>query len=128
MSFTSYKAVQDSPQQFVADPESAPQTPATEQSSKEPQRTDPEFKMGIGQRILGVANNFLQGMAHRPAVTKTGRGAINEGKYDVARSKWLDQARKVTAAGAAGQATGTQFVSGGAYDAAKSPAVDAGQG
>jgi len=87
----------------------------------EPVRTDPNFKMGIGQRILGVANNFLQGMAHRPAVTNTGRGAINEGKFDDARTQWrLAQARQAAAKGAGGQQTGQpQLVSGGSYDAEK---------
>jgi len=93
----------------------------------EPMRTDPDFKMGIGQRILGIANNFLQGMAHHPAVTNTGRGAINEGKYGVAHSKWLDQAKRATAAGSGGQQTGKQLVSGGIYDAEKPPLVDANQ-
>ncbi len=70
----------------------------------EPMRIDPDFKMGIGQRILGIANNFLQGMAHRPAVTNTGRGAINEGKFDDARTQWrLAQARRDAAKGPGGQ-------------------------
>jgi hypothetical protein len=94
----------------------------------EPMRTDPDFKMGIGQRILGIANNFLQGMAHHPAVTNTGRGAINEGKYGVAHSKWLDQAKRDAAKGPGGQQTGKQLVSGGIYGAEKPSLVDANQG
>src|SRR5258708_22120422 len=85
----------------------------------EPMRNDPDFKMGIGQRILGIANNFLQGMAHHPAVTNTGRGAINEGKYGVAHSKWLDQAKRATAAGSGGQQTGKEDGGGGGLEARK---------
>src|SRR5258708_39399762 len=33
--------------------------------------------MGIGQRILGIANNFPQGLAHRAPVVNTGSGATN---------------------------------------------------
>ncbi len=42
-----------------------------------PDPTDPQYRMGIGLRILGIANNFLQGMAHRAPVVNTGSGATN---------------------------------------------------
>ncbi|MBZ5522448.1 MAG: hypothetical protein LAP21_09435 [Acidobacteriia bacterium] len=47
---------------------------------KPPDANDSQYRMGIGQRILGMANNFLQGMAHRNPVSYTGRGATN-GQY-----------------------------------------------
>jgi len=44
---------------------------------KPPDPTDPQYRMGIGRRILGIANNFLQGLAHHPPVVNTGSGATN---------------------------------------------------
>jgi hypothetical protein len=63
----------------------------------EPQTANPDFKMSIGQRILGAANNFLQGMAAHQNRTgfnhlvNTGRGAYDQGKYDRAHQDWMQK-------------------------------------
>lgn len=60
----------------------------------EPEATDPAYKMSIGQRILGAANNFLQGMAahqnHAPIrpVVYTGAGAIDQDRLARAQQAW----------------------------------------
>ncbi|HWZ44687.1 MAG TPA: hypothetical protein VNW97_14520 [Candidatus Saccharimonadales bacterium] len=61
-----------------------------------PDRNDAQYKMGIGHRLLGIANNFLQGMAHRGPVTYTGRGATN-GKYDHAMEDYRNMRDRVVA-------------------------------
>jgi hypothetical protein len=46
-----------------------------------PDQGNPQYKMGIGQRILGAANNFVSGLRGQGPTTYTGRGALNRNYY-----------------------------------------------
>ena len=52
-----------------------------------PSPYDPKYKMGIGERILGMVGNFASGMRGHGSAVYTGKGALNS-QYDFDRQAW----------------------------------------
>jgi hypothetical protein len=52
-----------------------------------PDPGNPQYKMGIGQRIIGAVNNFVSGIRGQGPTTYTGRGALNRNYYHD-RTNW----------------------------------------
>lgn len=52
-----------------------------------PDPGDPRYKMGVGERIMGMIANFASGMRGGNPLVYTGKGALNH-QYDFDRYKW----------------------------------------